>query len=382
MPGLNVHIYPSPFINESRMLKITRSLIQARVFDGIRVMATWEPGLPEREMLDEGREVVRIRRTWGEGRRGAFWKIVRTLEWSWRILNALKTADIACINCHSLAVLPLGAWLKRRHGGRLVYDTHELETETTTMRGPVRWMAKGTERLLITQVDELIAVNRSIAEWYARHYPGLRVSVVRNVPVTEGAEVEPSMDIKAKLGVPSDAILFVYQGVLAGGRGIELLLRMFARAPDDRHILFLGFGSLQAAVEAAAARHPNIHFHPAVEPGRVRGLTAGADVGIHLIENTCLNHYYCLPNKVWEYLSAGLPMVVSDFPEMAAVVEQFACGWTSATEEEAALHLIRELTPALIGEKRLNAARARGRFGWHLEEPALLEPYRRMGFLP
>jgi glycosyltransferase involved in cell wall biosynthesis len=364
MPGLNVHIYPSPFTNESRML----------------IMATWEPGLQEREVVDEGREVIRIRRSLGDGRGGAFWKTVRTLEWSWRILHVLKSAEIACVNCHSLAVLPLGVWLKRRHKAKLVYDTHELETETSTMRGPVRWVARLVEKAMVRRVDALVAVSRSIATWYAGHYPRVPVTVIRNVPESSQESVE-FCDLKARLAVPPGALLFVYQGVLSAARGIEILLSVFSRAEQDRHIVFIGFGPLKDAVQEAARRHSNIHFHPGVPPDQVRPLTAGADVGIHLIENTCLNHYYCLPNKIWEYLNAGLPVVVSDFPEMAAVVREFDCGWTCPVEADSALSLINGLTAATVADRKHNTISAKTRFGWHLEEPALLGVYRGLGFL-
>lgn len=380
MPSLNVHIYPSPFTHESRMLKITHSLADAKVFTRILIFATLGPGLPERVELDGVREVVRLPQLLGGRFKGVFGKVIRTLEWSWRILRFLGPLRVSCVNAHSLAVLPLCVWIKYRHRARLVYDTHELETETTTMHGLVRIAGKLVERLLVRQADEIVTVSGAIGRWYEKHYPGIPVTVVQNVPDRKPDREGGSVNLRAHFKVPPDHQIFLYQGLLSGNRGIELLLRVFARLPKNMHIICLGFGDLREAVERAASEFPNIHYHPAVRPEVIAEYTGGVDAGIHLIENSCLNHYLCLPNKIWEYLGAGLPVVVSDFPEMGAVVTRYGCGWTCPVNEDGAFKLISGITPEALAERRAKAQLARTKFGWQFEEPALLGLYARMGF--
>ena len=94
-------------------------------------------------------------------------------------------------------------------------------------------------------------------------------------------------------------------------------------------------------------------------------------MGLCLFENVCLNHYLYLPNKVFEYMMAGLPMIVSDFPEMAALVERYDCGWKVTIDAEALLTLIKTISSKEISAKSANACGARCHFGWHLEEPTL-----------
>jgi glycosyltransferase involved in cell wall biosynthesis len=377
---MNVHVYPTPFRNESRILKITRSLKEAAVFDRIRIMATWEDGLAEEEDLDGTRRVVRVRRRIGEGRGGTFWKAARTAEWSWRVLHSLRHEDIRCVNAHSLSVLPLCVLLKRSRGGKLIYDTHELETETAGSTGIRRFLARRVERALIHRADAVIAVNDSIASWYRRTYGLGRVWVVKNVPDRpDSAPVKTTM-LREACGVGGEAVLFLYQGAMVKDRGIRRLLDVFSRLDESRHLVCMGFGEDVEMVRRVAREHPNIHYHPAVPPSDVFRYTCGADVGVHLIENTCLNHYYCLPNKIWEYLNAALPVVVSDFPEMAAVVDQCGCGWKCGPSDDEALRLLAGITRQEVRSKRERALEARGGFGWHLEERELLDAYRTLGF--
>ncbi|HOI72957.1 MAG TPA: glycosyltransferase [Syntrophales bacterium] len=379
--SLNVHIYPTPFRNESRILKITRSLKEANVFDRIRIMATWEEGLAEEEDLDETRRVVRIRRRIGEERSGTFWKAVRVGEWSWRVMQSLRGERIDCINAHSLSVLPLCVLLKRLKGSKLIYDTHELETETAGSTGIRRVLARRVERILIREADAVIAVNDSIASWYRRTYGLKRVWVVKNVPYRPDSVPAKTSMLRDACGVGGEEILFLYQGAMAKDRGIRRLLDVFSRLDENRHLVCMGFGEDVDLVKRFAGAHPNIHYHPAVPPSEVFRYTSGADVGVHLIENTCLNHYYCLPNKIWEYLNAALPVVVSDLPEMAQVVDRFGCGWKCDPSDDGALRLIGGISMPDVDGKRERALEAREGFGWHVEEKEMLDAYQEIGFV-
>jgi glycosyltransferase involved in cell wall biosynthesis len=273
----------------------------------------------------------------------------------------------------------LGVALKRRHAGaKLVYDAHELETERNGL-GPLgRRGARLLERGLIGQVDQAFVVSRSIADWYRARYPALRLDVVRNRPAPR--PLRPSAASRdawrQRLGIRS-GLVFLYQGALIPGRGIDLLLAVFSQAPRDRHMVFMGYGALEPEVRARARECPNIHFHPPVPPQDVVSSATGADVGVCLIENTCLSYYLSLPNKLYDYVAAGLPILVSDFPEMRAEVERLGNGWSVAVSREAVARLVAELSPEAIAQKAERSRDAQ-HVGWETEEPVLLEAYRRL----
>ncbi|MCE5282796.1 MAG: glycosyltransferase [Deltaproteobacteria bacterium] len=364
------------------MLKITGTLSHFGVFDQIHIMATWEEGLPIVESLDETRQVVRISRAPLERQSGMFWKIAKTLLWSWRIRRFLAGRKIDCINSHSLAVLPLCVYLKSRHGAKLIYDTHELETETDGCTGIRQFLSKFVEKKLIRYVDEVSVVSESIAQWYRDTYSLNRVHVIRNVPYRPSSLPAPTRLLRDRYGIADHEMVFLYHGTISEERGVDLLLRIFARLDRSKHIVFMGFGNRTAAVTEYAARHENIHYQPAVPPDELLPYTCGADIGIHLIKNTCLNHYYCLPNKIWEYLNASLPVLISDLYEMGRLVDRFDCGWKCKPRERDAHELIQSITWGALGEKKKGVAESQRHFGWQLEEAPLLEIYKQLGWTP
>jgi glycosyltransferase involved in cell wall biosynthesis len=103
--------------------------------------------------------------------------------------------------------------------------------------------------------------------------------------------------------------------------------------------------------------------------------TSSADIGLCLIENTCLSYYYSLPNKLFEYLLTGLPVMVNDMPEQRQIVERFNCGWvvpSSLTEQVA---LIESIDAGELERYRAGAARAADAFDWEKEATALRQIY-------
>lgn len=380
MPGLNVHIYPSPFKHESRMLKITKSLADARIFNKILVIATWEEGLSSEEQIDDVRSVHRIRRSWGRSRSGTLWKALGTLEWTAKVYWQLRREQVACLNCHSLAVLPLSVLLKFATRCRLVYDTHELETEVAGAKGVRKRLSKLVERVLIRFVDHIVVVNDAIAEWYREAYARTDVTVVKNVPYQAKATPEKTDLLREEFGIADEHMVFLYQGLLGRGRGIEMLLDVFAKIESDKHVVFMGYGPLEESIKEMARRCDNIHYKSAVPPERVAMFTAGADVGVSIIENVSLSYYLSLPNKVFEYLNGGLPVIVSDFPVVGGWVDSLKCGWKVDPEIAAVRRLIEELAWDDVHRGRAQALASREYFGWELEEPNLLAVYDKLGF--
>jgi glycosyltransferase involved in cell wall biosynthesis len=376
MSGLNLHLYPSSLLHEVRLEKICRSISGLGVFSRVEMIGVHQEKLAAIE--DRGGVTLRRlpRRHWGGP--GALRKIVQTLDWSRRVLGTFRREDVRCVNSHSLAVLPLGVFLKLRHGARLVYDTHEFETEVTSARGPVRWLYKTLEWTFIRWADEVVVVSDSIADWYAQNYGIARPVVVRNVPEVPAAGL-PSADPalwRKRFKIPANHLIFIYQGGLFPGRRIEQLIRVFAQAKPDRHVVFMGYGELEGVVQAAAARHANIHFAPAVAPADVLRHTAGADVGLVGVANICLSYYYSLPNKLFEFLLAGLPAIMPAFPEMVRTAEATGCGWTVGEDDADWLEAVNSLDWSAVNLAQIRAREAAAGFSWAREEQKLKPLYQ------
>ncbi len=370
-----MHLYPSPLTHEMRMEKIARSIFEFGHFSRIELIGIQAAGLPVLE-AKESFVVCRVSRRHFGGPRFAR-KLVQTIDWTWQVFQRLRKVDVRCVNSHSLAVLPLGVLLKVWHKSRLVYDTHEFETEVSTARGITRWVYKALERLFIGRADAVVVVGDFIADWYANRYGIERPLVVRNVP-SLSADGPPKADPtlwRSKFGIPDAHVIFIYQGGLFQGRRIEQFLRVFARSKDDRHILFMGYGELEGRVREMAAQHNNIHFAPAVSPSQVLRHTAGADVGLVGVENACLSYYYSLPNKLFEFISAGIPSLMPKFPEMMRLAKGAGFGWGVGELDEDWLAAVNELSQARIEEGKRAACGAASSLSWQNETAKLQDLY-------
>ena len=374
---MNLHVYPSPFRHETRILRETRSLSEAGLFDRIAIAAFWEEGLPEREAIDDVREVRRFR-TRIQGVDASMWvKGLRLLEWMCRVLAGFRSTPASVVSCHSLSVLPLGVLCKFLFGSRIVYETHELETETQRCRGIWRPAMKAVERVCIPRADFVVTVNDSIGKWYRDTYPRSSVFVVRNIPRREqppGPKATGRL-LREPFGIGNTDTLFLYHGLIDHGRGIDILMEAFQQLDPSRHIVFLGYGRLENEVRARSAVSPNIHFHPAVEPDRVLDYVGDADVGLCLIENVCLSYYLSLPNKLFECIMAGIPVIASDFPEMKRIVEESRCGWTIPVSAAALKETIRGMTRQDILERRKALSGYLDSIGWTKEAEVLIDAY-------
>lgn len=372
----NLHIFLTPFTHESRALKQSSALLEKGIFERVCFAVIWEEGLPLKEDIGNGGSVNRFRlRTRGLPK-NLLSQTVKYCEWVLRILFFYKTREITVVHAHSLAALPVGVIYKFLFGKKLVYDAHELESERNGLKGIRKKLSYLFERQLIKWADASIVVSDAIADWYLKEYQVPRPIVIKNIPVEK--TVRKKQDVKKQLAIEEGDILFIYQGAFSSGRGIENLLDVFAEMEGQRHQLALmGKGTLKKLVEKYAGKCSNIHCLPPVSPEDVLAYTSSADIGFSLIENTCLSYYYCLPNKFFEYILSGLPVIASDFPEMRSYVHKYDCGWL-IPEGGDLKQLICSIKSSELEEKRSGVNNARAEICWEDESKKLIALYQEL----
>lgn len=375
---INLHIYPSPLTNESRIERETRFVARELGLE-VEVAGIAKAGLPAIEPRGERILFRRFPRSRMPAGFGAISKAANHVEWMARVYAHYRNAPLRIINCHSLPVLPLCVALKKATGAALIYDAHELETETIALGGVRKKVSKLLERTLIGQADQIIVVGDAIRDWYVREYDLDNVSVVLNCPEFQSTTGEAAFELKRAFNIADDQPLFLYLGLLGPGRGIELALQAFAGF-DGAHVAFIGYGSLEPAVRAAAIANPNIHFHPAVPPAQVQAITRQADVGLSLIEPIALSYFYCMPNKVFEYINAGVPLLVSNTPEQAALVRTNHIGDVAdPLTVDGVIAAVRRMVSQPLQGYRDRIASIRGDFDWHHQEDRLRQVYGKLG---
>jgi glycosyltransferase involved in cell wall biosynthesis len=284
------------------------------------------------------------------------------------------------VHCHDTPLLPIAvviAWLCK---AKVIYDAHELESDKN---GQSRWMSRGTlavEKLCWRGIDGFITVSASILRWYADRFPARASALVYNAPVfdpgqaTANAPSTQGRYFHQKYGIPEDSLVIVYLGLFVPGRGVEKLLTVFTSQGVSAHIVFIGRGHLREAIERCARDNPRVHVHDAVPHDQVVSLVKNADCGVCLVEKVSLSDYYSLPNKLFEYAFAGVPVLASAFPDMRELVERFGLGTCTADDE---LSITRAVV-RLQGEGRQRVTADLAPLGWAAQADHLRQLYQRV----
>ncbi len=231
----------------------------------------------------------------------------------------------ALIHANDTLVLPIAALIKVCSRARLIYDAHELESNRNGLSKTLGAFIKVVERIFWPFVDGLIVVSPSIKNWYLTHIGEKKSEIVLNSPFFENTGSGAKLYLRSSFNIPDSAMVFIYIGILGQGRGIDLILDAF-RGSEKAHVIFLGYGDYWERLEGIAKSEPNIHLHKAVEHNKVVEIASSADVGLCLVQNVSLSDYFCLPNKLFEYAFAGLPVLASNFPDIRKVVEDYSLG--------------------------------------------------------
>ncbi|WP_337157541.1 glycosyltransferase [Pseudomonas putida] len=230
------------------------------------------------------------------------------------------------IHCHDTLVLPLGCIVKWLTGAKLVYDAHELESNRNGLTRLQGALTLRVEKLLWRFVDALIVVSPSIERWYRENIGPKRSTVILNSPLFHEGQHQDEDYLRKKFSIPAESKIFIYVGILGHGRGIDLLAEAFKDPQVFSHVVFLGYGELSEELKRLAAQHPNMHVHDAVPHSQVVPIAQSADFGLCLVQDVSLSDYYCLPNKLFEYCFAGVPVLASDFPDIRALLTQYGVG--------------------------------------------------------
>jgi glycosyltransferase involved in cell wall biosynthesis len=296
------------------------------------------------------------------------------LEYNLRLLLYLL-GQRAAAWCAADLDTALPVWLRARLGGQpFVYDAHELFTEVPEVvaRPAVQRIWRWVEGFIVPRARLAYTVGPALARVFEQRY-GRPFAVVRNVSRLRDREVVPP----ALLAAPPDGYI-LYQGALNVGRGLENLLDALPQVAG--RLVICGEGDLSADLRARAEQlglltSGQVEFRGFVLPEALREVTRHAAVGIMLLENIGLSYYYSLANKFFDYVHAGIPQVLIDFPEYRALNDEFdvaelVSDLAPATLAQALNRLLRD-EPARYQHLAENCRRAAPQLSWQHEERVL-----------
>ena len=273
----------------------------------------------------------------------------------------------------------------------IVYDSHEIFLDTGTadrLPRPLRRLVGLVEARLVRRVDTLITVNGELATILGQRFRPARTLVVHNCPPWAPPVV--GLDrLRAATGILASTPLILHHGSLSRDRGIETLVEAL-QLPElaGAHLALLGFGELRDMLSALALEvrfGGRLHILDPVPTEELREWVATADIGAIAMPATSLNLRMSTPNKLFECLSAGVPVVVSNFPAVTAIVNDplgslgASCDPSTPASVASAIASILQLP---VDERQAMRDRclaaARDRWNWETESRGLIGLYERI----
>jgi glycosyltransferase involved in cell wall biosynthesis len=387
-PSVCMHVLTTARTDQ-RVMREAIALVQAG-YDVTIVDIERDESRPTEEMV----EGVRLKHLFMPGRfkRTRFkpWFLVKlagmVARGSWVV--AQTSADV--YHAHDDTALPgcyIAARFRRR---RLVFDAHELPLVQPNL---TRWrlltaIARAALRIMAPRCDGIITVSAPIAEEIFKRYGGPRAMLVRNIP----PYIPPleSDRLRTMLELSAEKKIAVYQGGLQANRSLDVLVHA-AKFLDPRHLIVLmGDGESRAGLQSLIDREgmgDRIRIIPPVPYRDLLEVSASADAGLIVYRGSySLNVQYCLPNKLFEYMMAGVPVVCSELDAVAAIVRENGVGVVvPSLDAEVVGKTISATLDDAEGRERMrhNALEASFQtFRWDVEQHNLLALYKNVVGIP
>lgn len=426
-------VLPSSGAFDSRAWRIA-SALAARGHE-VTVLARSEAGLPDREEHPAGYRIVRVpvsaeaglpgpvrwlakrarrRRPGGSpsgadadtpatppSRRGLAARFRAGFAAAWRLgaigltvrsqrLASRPVAPMADL-VHAMAYMgiPIGLDLGRRDLAPVVYDARDIYVHARNIaRLPLlaRRLFGTIERRWARSAARVMTVNRPYADVMAKRFGTVLPAIVMNCSYRRDPPAERPRRFHEALALSKTARVVLYQGGLAPHRGIEELIAALDQLAGNIHLCLLGYGPLEAAFADEARRDVHrgrLHVLPAVPPTELLDWVASADIVAMPIQPSTLNHRLTTPNKLFEAMAAGVPVVASDLPGMAPIVTETGCGVVCDPTDPAAIaEAIRSIFAMPAAERTAMSRRAleaaAGPYSWEAQVEVLLDEYARL----
>ena len=291
-------------------------------------------------------------------------------------------------HCHDFETIMLGFLASRLRKKNLVYDSHEIYFERTLFDMGINRLKKpilvAFERYMARKAEAVITVHNSISNYLKKKYGIQAPVVIRNL--AEPVKKEEPLDLlRNKLGIDEDTKIVLYQGAFLKNRGLEKLVDAAAYIDDGVLMVIMGYGHLKEKLKKRVAHkglRKKVIIADAVNYFDLIQYTMSADLGISPIQNSCLSYYYSTPNKIWEYIAAGIPFLTSDFPEVRKLAVEEDMGEVidpeNAVDVANGIHYLLK-NRAVYLRKQKNVKRLAGEeYNWKKEEERLVLLYEKV----
>lgn len=301
----------------------------------------------------------------------------RFIEYNLRAARIAGSFDADIYHAVDLDTLWAANRAAKKNNGKLLYESRELYTEQLTLKGRdfVKAIWRNLERRLILEADAVVTINSAIARELSYRYSINEPPVILNVAA--GISGARAIDLRKELKLDCERIL-IYQGILRPGQGILRAIELMAILPD-MGLVIVGEGPLRGDIERRITElhiQNRIRLTGMVPSDRLVSYTLGADAGLLLMEAEALNNRLALPQKLFQYISAGIPPIVTSLPCLRQIVEEDNLGLVLAEKASPDdSRLISEFLKDNLVSAGQRCAAARDKYCWQNEGPKLIRIY-------
>jgi len=297
-------------------------------------------------------------------------------EYNKRLLLFLLTHKFDLLVSNDLDTLLANYLASKQKSKPLVYDSHEYFTEVPELKGrKAKDVWERIEAKIFPKLKDIITVNKSIADLYQAKYDK-KLKVVRNIPLRQSKIATLT---KMELGIKHQHVIIMQGAGINMDRGAEEAV-LAMKYVENAVLLIVGSGDVLEILKSIV-KHENleekIQFIPRLTLDKLYAYTTLADVGLSLDKNTNLNYYYSLPNKIFDYIQCGTPVLASDLPEVKNIIQSYDVGLV--LEEHSPKSIAKSLNFMLSNDFKTShkgqLQRAAQELVWENEEKVLHEIY-------
>lgn len=272
---------------------------------------------------------------------------------------------------NDLDTLPACFFGSKIKNTNLVYDSHELFSEGPELQGRkfVQGFWRSLEDFFLPKVKNAYTVSQSIVEFYDSKYQN-KMGVIRNIPLKKDIlEID-------EVAFPTTKKTILYQGVLNPGRGLKPMIKAL-KFINDLDLIIIGYGKVEQDLKSFVAQEKmkdRVHFLGRVSRDKLFNYTKKATLGMVLEEPLGLSFQYSLPNKLFDYIHAEIPIVAGNLPEITRIINKYKVGvlvdnYEPKTIAKAINNLLKD--EVLLSEIKKNQQKAKDVLCWEKESKKL-----------
>lgn len=294
--------------------------------------------------------------------------------------------------CNDLPTLYPGEKIAKHIGAKLIYDTHEIYLETLNQffpSNPKLWKSvvyrfslifmktfgSIAEQRLIRKAKTVITVNMSLANYFRKKYEVNKIEIIMNFPKAIKLDLNKIIDFRKDYKFESTSKILIYQGVLNKGRGLNLLISSMKKISEEIKLIIVGDGFIKEELQELTKELnliERVKFIDKVPLDKLLYYTSGADLGINLLENLNLSKKLASPNKLYEYIHAGIPVICSNTIENKKVIDRYKIGCLVNNNIDDISHKINTFMMKDMKINTLECKRAAEEYNWENQEKKLL----------